>query len=317
MEGDYNIPLTPFPRFPKWAEDEKKLFDFLIADADLSSMDLFETIASQIPGKTADQVEEHFHSLIPKLDISNHGLVPDRGKTLVSSDEVESSKHPVRGRRPTPNNTARRHHVPWTEMEHRLFVWGLEECGRGAWKSIARHFVRTKTSCQVASHAQKYFMRRDNPGSYVGRRYSILDIHTFDQSIRPNTRFAYYKPIAPYPFPPARPIHPPPVDYNIFAGSSRVRNKYLSANLYPTEDYYDFPQNNVTINPPSGPPPSLYPTEDYYNFPQNGTNNPLFRPPPMNNDNEAGTSMSYPESPSIYLLDEPLPDDNLISANFM
>ncbi|PIA46624.1 hypothetical protein AQUCO_01500279v1 [Aquilegia coerulea] len=209
MEGDYNIPLTPFP---EWTEEEKKLFDVLIADADLSSMDLFKSIASQILGKTADQVEEHFHSLIPMVEISSHGHVSVRGK-----------------------------------------------CAR-----ISRYFVRTKTPSQVASHAQKYFMRRDNPGSYVGRRYSILDIHTFDQSLRPKPRFAYYKSIVPYPFPPSPLIYLPPVDYNIFAGSSRVRNKYLSASLYPTEDYYNFPQN-VTNNPPFGPPPSLYPTANHYN----------------------------------------------------
>ncbi|PIA46623.1 hypothetical protein AQUCO_01500278v1 [Aquilegia coerulea] len=295
MEGDYNIPLTPFP---EWTEEEKKLFDVLIADADLSSMDLFESIASQIPGKTADQVEEHFHSLIPMVEISSHGHVSDRGKSVVSKDEAKFSKRFIRERRPSPNNTARRHHVPWTEMEHRLFIWGLKYCGRGAWKRISRYFVRTKTPSQVASHAQKYFMRRDNPRSYVGRRYSILDIHTFDQSLRPKPRFAYYKSIVPYPFPPSPTIYLPPVDYNIFAGSSRVRNKYLSASLYPTEDYYNFPQN-VTNNPPFVPPPSLYPTENHYNFPQTVTNN----------DNEAGTSMSYPESPSNYLLDEPLSDD--------
>ncbi|PIA25500.1 hypothetical protein AQUCO_11200009v1 [Aquilegia coerulea] len=132
-------------------------------------------------------------------------------------------------------------------------------------------------------------MRRNNRESYVGRRYSILDIHTFDQSLGPKSIFAHYKPLPPYPVPPSPPIYPPPEYYNIFPGSSKVRNKYPSASLYPTKEYYNFPQH-VT--------------------------NPLVGPP-MNNDNEEGTSMSFPESPSNYLLDEPLLDDYLDFASFI
>ncbi|KAF5205186.1 Transcription factor srm1 [Thalictrum thalictroides] len=309
MEGGHNVLLSPFPQFPYWTEEEKKLFDVLIADADLSAMDLFETIALQIPGKTTDQVEEYFHSsIIPKVDdISGNGLVPNRGKTIVVSndDEAESSRRPIPRRKSAPKNNARRHHVPWTEIEHRLFVLGLDDHGR-SWKSIARNYVRTKTACQVASHAQKYFMRLKNPEIYAGKRFSILDIHTFDQSLRPKSRFAHYKPIAPSPFPPSPPKYLPQVDYNIFGGASRMPNKYLSASFYPTEDQYHFSQN--VTNPRF--------TEDHYYFPQNLTN-PPFGHPPTNINNEAEPFMSYPESPSNYLLDKPLQDGYLNFANFM
>ncbi|KAF5207593.1 Transcription factor divaricata like [Thalictrum thalictroides] len=301
MEGSYNIPLSPFPQFHYWSEEENKLFDVLIADADLSSMDLFETIALQIPGKTANQVEEYFHSIIPKVDdISGNGLdnVSDRGKTIFVSndDEAESSRRSIH---------RRRHHVYWTEKEHRLFVLGLGDCGR-SWKNIARYFVRTKTPCQIASHAQKYFKRRNYPELYVGRRYSVLDIHTYDQSFRPKFKFAHYQPIAPFSFPPPPPKYQPQVDYNIFVGASSMPNKYLSASLFPTKDHYYFPQN-VTNLPFA---------EDQYYFLQNVTN-PPFDPLLMNNDNEAGPSMSYLESPSNYKLDKLLEDDFLNYANFM
>ncbi|URD94071.1 hypothetical protein MUK42_34048 [Musa troglodytarum] len=50
----------------------------------------------------------------------------------------------------------------WTEDEHRLFLLGLEKYGKVDWKSISRNFVISRTPTQVASHAQKYFIRLDS-----------------------------------------------------------------------------------------------------------------------------------------------------------
>ncbi|KAE8674129.1 Transcription factor MYB1R1 [Hibiscus syriacus] len=52
--------------------------------------------------------------------------------------------------------------IPWTEEEHRLFLVGLQTLGKGDWRGIARMFVMSRTSTQVASHAQKYFTRQNN-----------------------------------------------------------------------------------------------------------------------------------------------------------
>ncbi|CAK9134936.1 unnamed protein product [Ilex paraguariensis] len=50
--------------------------------------------------------------------------------------------------------------VPWTEDEHRAFLVGLEKQGKGDWRGISRNFVTSRTPTQVASHAQKYFLRQ-------------------------------------------------------------------------------------------------------------------------------------------------------------
>lgn len=67
--------------------------------------------------------------------------------------------------------------VPWTEEEHKLFLLGLQQVGKGDWRGISRNFVKTRTPTQVASHAQKYFLRRHNQNRRR-RRSSLFDITT-------------------------------------------------------------------------------------------------------------------------------------------
>ncbi|KAI3927708.1 hypothetical protein MKX01_028383 [Papaver californicum] len=70
--------------------------------------------------------------------------------------------------------------VPWTEEEHATFLKGLEKLGKGDWRGISRRFVTTKTPTQVASHAQKYFLRQKAANSSSikkKRRTSLFDLH--------------------------------------------------------------------------------------------------------------------------------------------
>ncbi|PKA57213.1 Transcription factor DIVARICATA [Apostasia shenzhenica] len=70
---------------------------------------------------------------------------------------------------------ARKKGVPWTEEEHRAFLAGLEKLGKGDWRGISRSFVPTRTPTQVASHAQKYFLRKNSFSTKKKRRSSLFD----------------------------------------------------------------------------------------------------------------------------------------------
>ncbi|XP_074592369.1 transcription factor MYB1R1-like [Curcuma longa] len=65
--------------------------------------------------------------------------------------------------------------VPWSEEEHKLFLTGLEKLGKGNWRGISKKFVTTRTPTQVASHAQKHFLRQ-NSLNKTNRRSSLFDV---------------------------------------------------------------------------------------------------------------------------------------------
>lgn len=70
-----------------------------------------------------------------------------------SSDEQHPSTHSNVSEGLTKKGT------PWSVDEHYAFLQGLEKLGRGNWRGISRFFVPTRTPTQVASHAQKHFLR--------------------------------------------------------------------------------------------------------------------------------------------------------------
>ncbi|RAL44513.1 hypothetical protein DM860_011790 [Cuscuta australis] len=105
------------------------------------------------------------------------GSTPQNGAALDSPDHTAAvdgyaSEDFVPG---SSSSRERKKGVPWTEEEHRMFLLGLQKLGKGDWRGIARNFVISRTPTQVASHAQKYFIRQSNL-SRRKRRSSLFDI---------------------------------------------------------------------------------------------------------------------------------------------
>lgn len=84
----------------------------------------------------------------------------------ISSRLVENLDRFVPGYVSDGRPQQKRKGVPWTEEEHKTFLRGLSKLGKGDWRGISREFVRTRTPTQVASHAQKYFLRQFHPHKF-------------------------------------------------------------------------------------------------------------------------------------------------------
>ncbi|KAL8210134.1 hypothetical protein R6Q57_006866 [Mikania cordata] len=101
-------------------------------------------------------------------DVDSPGDTPDHN----AAADGYGSEDFVAG---SSSSRERKKGVPWTEEEHRMFLLGLQKLGKGDWRGIARNYVITRTPTQVASHAQKYFIRQSNV-SRRKRRSSLFDI---------------------------------------------------------------------------------------------------------------------------------------------
>ncbi|KAL5230587.1 hypothetical protein ABZP36_029363 [Zizania latifolia] len=100
-------------------------------------------------------------------------LLPAGGGKRYASDDAELASRQLKRRR--RKGQERKKGIPWTEEEHRKFLDGLKQLGKGDWRGISKNFVSTRTATQVASHAQKYFLRQTNPCKKE-RRASLFDV---------------------------------------------------------------------------------------------------------------------------------------------
>ncbi|KAI3950504.1 hypothetical protein MKW92_053191 [Papaver armeniacum] len=180
-----------------WTRQQDKLFErAIVVFPDENDPHRWQKIANCVPGKTASEVYQHYQVLVRDIQDIEEGRVelPPYYDDDVDDNKVvwetESSPPPLPG---TMNNktkqteSERKKGVPWTEEEHRAFLYGLEKFGKGDWRSISRNAVQTRTPTQVASHAQKYFLRL-NAEKKERKRSSIHDITTVEKASKVSSK---------------------------------------------------------------------------------------------------------------------------------
>ncbi|XP_047972759.1 transcription factor DIVARICATA-like [Salvia hispanica] len=192
-------------RSTRWTAAENKLFENALALFDENTPERWQKVAAMVPGKTVGDVIRQYKELEDDVSSIEAGLIPVPGYATSSpftldwggaAHGYDGFKHSFAGGRKAPplgrpSEQERKKGVPWTEEEHKLFLMGLKKYGKGDWRNISRNFVITRTPTQVASHAQKYFIRQLSGGKDK-RRASIHDITTVNlndhQSPSPETK---------------------------------------------------------------------------------------------------------------------------------
>ncbi|EEF46608.1 transcription factor SRM1 [Ricinus communis] len=167
-----------------WNLSEEKQFEKALVQFSEDLPDRWQQIADCI-GKSVQEVTEHYEELVRDVNEIDSGRVElpcyRDGNSCWESMGAVPSEISFGGKSNKQADSERKKGTPWTEHEHRLFLIGLHRYGKGDWRSISRNVVITRTPTQVASHAQKYFLRQNSMSMKKERkRSSIHDITTVD-----------------------------------------------------------------------------------------------------------------------------------------
>ncbi|KAL1187848.1 Transcription factor SRM1 [Cardamine amara subsp. amara] len=149
---------------PPWTRDDDKRFESALLDFNGNLV-----MIAQHLQKPLVVVQGYYDALIHDIELIESGkyaLPKYPEDDYVSDTEAGKSKY---------KDNERKRGIPWSQEEHGLFLDGLKKFGKGDWKSIARHCVKSRTATQVASHAQKFFLRQKSEAK-TRKRSSIHDI---------------------------------------------------------------------------------------------------------------------------------------------
>ena len=152
-------------------------------------VDEFQT-SDIIKSKTPNIIENHsinasiknkvYQNQFSKIDISN--ISKNSNSPNYISDEYLNStdkKNTNNDQENDINNNSQFHTGRWTEEEHRKFIEGILEYGN-EWKKV-QQIIKTRSSTQARSHAQKFFLRvkkviKNNGGNFnINEKDKIIE----------------------------------------------------------------------------------------------------------------------------------------------
>lgn len=166
-------PMNPAP--PKWTRSDDKAFENALVRYPDGTPNRWHLISLELPGKAPQDVLLHYQALVQDIYAIDSGAVQ-----LPDYDDDDGDYEPRASQMSFGSKSKkdeRKRGTPWSEDEHIRFLEGLKTYGKGDWRNISRMAVKTRTATQVASHAQKYFLRQQNGGSSKeSKRKSIHDI---------------------------------------------------------------------------------------------------------------------------------------------
>ncbi|KAG5027417.1 hypothetical protein AAZX31_08G323100 [Glycine max] len=181
--------------------DEEEMQELLKENDAPVSDDFFNDFAAQDSSPPADEILPADEVLDPLLVPTSHmvhtssATAPDPAPHLIPSEETLPSSHPHHLLRQnmesnhvmlSGDSSHHKKYEHWTIEEHKSFLFGLEIMKEKGWKQISEKYVPSKTLKQVASHAQKYFKRKNTPMKERKRRsihdITLEDIHMTDTS---------------------------------------------------------------------------------------------------------------------------------------
>ncbi|XP_020241979.1 transcription factor SRM1-like isoform X2 [Asparagus officinalis] len=226
-----------------WTWEMNKKFENAFATYCYEIGDHWDRIAEEL-GVDVEDVKKHYRLLEEDIDAieDDRVLLP----SYLDDEVAEAGAHGKKGGDGKGRaEQERRKGIAWTEEEHRLFLLGLEKYGKGDWRSISRNFVISRTPTQVASHAQKYFIRL-TPGTKDKRRSSIHDITSVNptgEKVGPIT--GQYVPS------PAQQTHQTPAGSPRVPSGPAIGRPVVGSHAVGTPVNYPLPRNSVA-------PPLVY-----------------------------------------------------------
>eukprot|EP00003_Mantamonas_plastica_P023720 TRINITY_DN430_c0_g1_i3.p1 TRINITY_DN430_c0_g1~~TRINITY_DN430_c0_g1_i3.p1 ORF type:complete len:571 (+),score=189.56 TRINITY_DN430_c0_g1_i3:32-1714(+) len=169
---------------PEWSIEEEQMFENgLHIYMDMKESSRWEAISGFLNGsKTAEQIKKKYQQLVKDVNSilmgeqtlpkykQSHFVIDWEGQRPADLISARTARRRAQKKQSSKGKS-------WTEEEHRAFLRGLKIYGRGEWKKISQYCVPSRTSVQVASHAQKYFIRQNKAkNSSSKKRASIHDI---------------------------------------------------------------------------------------------------------------------------------------------